>query len=67
MIDELHNVRVVRRQDDRHPGPLHKITEYADDLHPHLAVQLRGRLVRDQQNRLVRYRAGDRYALLLAA
>jgi hypothetical protein len=46
MIDKIHDVGVVRRQHHRHAGSVNQLPEYTDDLVPHPAVQLRGRLIR---------------------
>ena len=67
MIGHLDQRRVVRRDDDRHAALVDEPPQQAHDRLRPCGVELRGRLVGDQQPRLVREGAGDRDALLLAA
>jgi hypothetical protein len=59
--------RVVRRDERGRALGAHDVEEEPHDRGARLLIQLAGRLVRQQQARPVRERAGDRDALLLAA
>ena len=58
---------VVRDEQDRHATPLAQRAEQLDDLRACRGVERAGRLVREQELRLVRERPGDRDPLALAA
>ena len=59
--------RVVGHDDDRRPKIGVGLSEEAEDLDGCLAVELAGRLVGQDDRRIVGQGEGDRHALLLAA
>ena len=58
---------IVRDQHDRRLARAIDVEQQLDDLLAGLAVEVAGRLVGEQERRIVGQRAGDRDALLLAA
>ena len=65
--DLAHDAEVVGDEQHRHAEPLLRVLEQLEDLRLHRDVERGGRLVGDQQVRLVRQRHGDHHALALAA
>lgn len=62
----LANVRCVSNDDDRMPVAVQICKQLEDDALV-LGVQIAGRLVRENEARMVDQRASDAHALLLAA
>ena len=67
-VGELaHDAEIVGDEQHRHAEPLLRFLQQFQDLRLHRDVERGGRLVGDQQIRLVRQRHGDHHALALAA
>ena len=67
-VGELaHDAEIVGDEQHRHAEPRLRVLQQLQDLRLHRDVERGGRLVGDQQVRLVRQRHGDHHALALAA
>ena len=62
-----HDAEIVGNEQHRHAEPLLRVLEQFQNLRLHRDVERGGRLVGDQQVRLVRQRHGNHHALTLAA
>ena len=68
LVGELaHDAEIMGDEQHRHAEPRLRVLEQLQDLRLHRHVERGGRLVGDQQVRLVRQRHGDHHALALAA
>ena len=63
----LRELRIVRDEHDRRAAPAIDVDQEVDDLVAGAGVEIAGRLVGEQDRRLVGQRPRDRHALLLAA
>ena len=67
IVSDCRNIGIVRDQDQRHASIASHLQQQVEHMTPIRAVQIAGRLIGEDQRRIVGQRPSDRNALLLAS